>query len=88
MNFSNETLQKAMSVFPDFTDLHEYIRMGDEVAITMVSQLSEETFTPFEIIAAFDNKEKLNNLYSKAKRAAEKIDLYSLMLEDYHGKKQ
>ena len=78
VKYTEEMKKMAKSLFPDNTQMHEMMRMGDPKVIDMVQSKIGFYFDEDDIIKAFRNK-KEHRVLEMAKRAKAIRDLYQQM---------
>jgi hypothetical protein len=55
MKYPKEFIEKAKSLYPDWTDLHIALQRGDKSVLGMLERTRGFTMLPDEIIKAFKN---------------------------------
>lgn len=78
MKYTDDMMKMAKSLFPDNTQMHEMMRMGDPKVVDMVHAKIGFYFDEDDIIKAFRNK-KEHRVLEMAKRAKAIRDLYQQM---------
>lgn len=78
MKYTVEMMKMAKTLFPDNSQMHEMMRMGDPKVVDMVHAKIGFYFDEDDIIKAFRNK-KEHKVLEMAKRAKAIRDLYQQM---------
>lgn len=78
MKYTDEMMKMAKTLFPDNSQMHEMMRMGDPKVVDMVHAKIGFYFDEDDIIKAFRNK-KEHKVLEMAKRAKAIRDLYQQM---------
>jgi hypothetical protein len=87
--FSDEFISKLMHVYPACVDYHNMAIHGDNQLLTALNCMCDETITNEEIIECLEKGEEgRRNLYIKAKRLQEKLDIYFTALTEFEEQNQ
>jgi hypothetical protein len=78
IKYTNALMTEAKNLFPDSTDLHEMMRMGDTKALDFVYSKLGFTVDEDDIVRAFRNKKEMR-LLEMAKKAKAIRDFYQKM---------
>ena len=79
MKYTDEMMKMARTLFPDNTQLHDAMIMGDSKVVDMLYARLGFYFDEDDIIKAFRNK-KENRILEMAKRAKAIRDLYQQVI--------
>lgn len=79
VKYTDEMMKKAKSLFPENTEMHEMIRMGDPKVVDMMYKKLGFYLDEDDIIKAFRNKKEMRIL-DMAKRAKAIRELYQQMM--------
>ena len=89
IKFSDEFISKLMHVYPACVDYHNMAIHGDHQLINALNCMCDETITNEEIIEGLEKGEEgRRNLYIKAKRLQEKLDIYFAALAEFEEQQQ
>ena len=85
MILTPETQEKIKELFKDKPEMKARLLNVDADAIREVGMLAQMWINPEEVVDSFDSndKEAMQNLYSKAKTMVGLRDLYKVMCEEY-----